>query len=103
MGLRLKEKTPVVISLSGLFSSMPPRKLFPKEIRLSKNSNNPAKAVVAGFLDEIVPTGELAARSLEVARALTAIDLKAHAATKLRVRAACLAALHEAIESELRL
>jgi enoyl-CoA hydratase len=63
----------------------------------------PDEAVVAGFLDEIVPTGELAARSREVARSLTAIDLKAHAATKLRVRAACLAALHEAIESELRL
>ena len=63
----------------------------------------PEEAVLAGFLDEVVAEGELAARSREVAQSLTAIDYKAHAATKLRVRAACLAALGAAIESELHL
>ena len=61
----------------------------------------PDEAVVAGFLDEVVAPGELAARSREVARALTAIDYTAHAATKLRLRGAALAALRQAIESEL--
>ena len=63
----------------------------------------PDEAVVAGFLDEVVPAGELAARGREVAQSLAAIDLKAHATTKLRVRGACLAALQGAIESELQL
>ncbi len=63
----------------------------------------PGEAVVAGFLDEVVPASELAARSREVAHSLTAIDFNAHAATKLLVRGACLAALQGAIESELHL
>src|SRR5262245_61510988 len=43
MGLRLKAKTPSVMSLSGWSASMPTRKLCRKEIRLHKNSNNPAR------------------------------------------------------------
>jgi len=61
----------------------------------------PEEAVVAGFLDEVVPEGELLARSSEIARALAQIDLKAHAATKLRIRGAALASLRNAIEEEL--
>src|SRR5215510_16373418 len=44
MGLRLKAKTPSVMSLSGWSASMPTRKLCRKEIRLHKNSNSPAEA-----------------------------------------------------------
>lgn len=61
----------------------------------------PEEAVVAGFLDEVVPPGDLHRRSLEVAQGLTAIDFESHAATKLRVRGECLGALREAIDSEL--
>src|SRR6516225_8213621 len=43
MGLRLKAKTPSVMSLSGWSASMPTRKLCRKEVRLHKNSNNPAR------------------------------------------------------------
>ena len=61
----------------------------------------PEEAVVAGFLDEVVDANQIAARSREIACSLTSIDYEAHAATKLRVRAAGLAALRDAIESEL--
>jgi enoyl-CoA hydratase/carnithine racemase len=62
----------------------------------------PDEAVTAGFLDEVVAPGELAARSRDVARGLACVDFEAHAATKLRVRGASLAALRAAIEAELR-
>ncbi len=61
----------------------------------------PEEAVVAGFLDEVVDPNRLPQRSREVAEALTSIDYAAHAATKLKLRSACLAALRGAIESEL--
>jgi enoyl-CoA hydratase len=61
----------------------------------------PDEAVVAGFLDEVVAPEDLAARSLTIAEGLAEIDLASHAATKLRIRASALAALREAIESEL--
>jgi enoyl-CoA hydratase len=61
----------------------------------------PDEAVVAGFLDEVVAPEDLAARSLTIAEGLAEIDLASHAATKQRIRASALAALREAIESEL--
>jgi enoyl-CoA hydratase len=61
----------------------------------------PAEAVVAGFLDEIVPAEELATVSREVASGLTKIDLAAHRGTKSRVRAAVIEAIRAAIEAEL--
>lgn len=61
----------------------------------------PQEAVVAGFLDAVVPANELAARSREVAAGLSSIDLDAHHKTKVRLRAASLEALRAAIESEL--
>ncbi len=61
----------------------------------------PEEAVVAGFLDEVVDANQIAGRSREIARSLTLIDYEAHAATKLRVRSTGLAALRNAIESEL--
>jgi enoyl-CoA hydratase len=61
----------------------------------------PEEAVVAGFLDEVVPEAELEARSKTIAEGLAEIDFEAHAATKERIRSTCLAALRSAIESEL--
>jgi len=63
----------------------------------------PEQAVEAGFLDRVVPAAGLAEESRAVATALKAIDMKAHAATKLRVRADALAELRQAIETELNL
>lgn len=61
----------------------------------------PAEAVVAGFLDELVPPDRLDERCREVASGLKAIDLDAHRGTKAKVRAAVLADLRAAIDAEL--
>lgn len=61
----------------------------------------PRDSIAAGFLDEVVPEPELAARSREVAVGLTAIDYDAHRETKLKVRDQALRALRGAIEGEL--
>lgn len=61
----------------------------------------PEEAAVAGFLDHVVPPDELAARSREAAIALGKLDMKAHAESKLRLRAQALDALRAAIDSEL--
>jgi enoyl-CoA hydratase len=62
----------------------------------------PEEAVIAGFLDEVVPVEKLAERSREVAEDLHGVDFEAHRGTKNKVRAACLAALRGAIEAELQ-
>jgi enoyl-CoA hydratase len=62
---------------------------------------SPDEAVAAGFLDRVVPADELGAASLEAAQALAALNLAAHAATKLRARAGALEAVRAAIETEL--
>lgn len=61
----------------------------------------PADALAAGFLDAVVPAGELRSASLEAAEALAELDPAAHAATKLRARGGALTALRSAIASEL--
>jgi enoyl-CoA hydratase len=60
----------------------------------------PAEAVNAGFLDELADVEHVVARAREEADKLTAIDMKAHAGTKLRVRAPALAAIRAGIDSE---
>ena len=60
----------------------------------------PAEAVAAGFLDEVVPAGEVVARAHEVARSLAELDHAAHAATKLRSRAAALEAIRAGNEAD---
>lgn len=62
---------------------------------------SPDEAVGAGFLDRVVAADELREVSLEAATELAALDPTAHAATKLRARAAALKALRSAIEAEL--
>jgi enoyl-CoA hydratase len=62
---------------------------------------NPHDAIVAGFLDRIVPAEELRAVALQAAGELEGLNPAAHAATKLRARAGALKALRTAIETEL--
>lgn len=61
----------------------------------------PAGAVTAGFLDRVVAPEDFAAATAAAAADLAGLDPEAHAATKLRARAAGLAALREAIDAEL--
>jgi enoyl-CoA hydratase len=61
----------------------------------------PADAIAAGFLDRVAAPGDLAEASAEAAADLAGLNAEAHAATKLRARAAGLAALREAIDAEL--
>ncbi len=62
---------------------------------------DPEQAVDAGFLDRVVPAGELQETSIAAAEELASLNMEAHAATKLRVRANALEALREAIDTEL--
>jgi enoyl-CoA hydratase len=63
--------------------------------------HSPSKAVVAGFLDDIVGADELRGASLRAAAELAELNAAAHAATKLRARGNVLKALRAAIETEL--
>ena len=58
----------------------------------------PDTAVTAGFLDRVVGAADLAGAAREVAGQLRALDMDAHAATKLRVRNKALAAVRVAID-----
>ncbi len=61
----------------------------------------PQDAIAAGFLDRVVPAGELHEASLQEAARLAELNAGAHAATKLRVRRDALEAVRAAIDSEL--
>ena len=60
----------------------------------------PDDAVTAGFLDRVVPVPELRDVAGSVAGELSGLDMTAHAATKLRVRAPALAAIRAGIEAD---
>lgn len=60
----------------------------------------PARAVVAGFLDEVVPPSELAEAAAAAAARLAELDLAAHARTKLAARGPALEALRAAIDAD---
>ena len=61
---------------------------------------SPDAAVAAGFLDAVTEPAALAAAAQDAAQQMRGLDPAAHAATKLRVREATLAALHAAIEQD---
>ena len=61
----------------------------------------PAQAVVAGFLDEIVPAESLQAVARGRAERLLALNAEAFTASKLRLRAPALERLHAAIDDDL--
>lgn len=73
---------------------------FPRAV-LGAAMYGPKDAVEVGYLDRVVGADELRAASLAEAARLAALDPAAHAATKLRARADTLAAIRQAIESEL--
>lgn len=58
---------------------------------------DPAGALAAGFLDEVVPAEQLAEAALRAAQRLQKLNMKAHALTKLKVRKAFLETLDQAI------
>ncbi len=60
----------------------------------------PDDAVVAGFLDRVVPAAELAQAAAAAAAGLASLDLDAHAVTKLRARQLAQSALREAIDTD---
>ena len=57
--------------------------------------------MAAGFLDRVVPAGELDAAIEEAVEELSGLNADAHRNTKLRVRGKTLEAMRAAIESEL--
>lgn len=61
---------------------------------------DPSGAVTAGFLDQVVPEDRLMDSAIQAAEAFSNLDLKAHYATKMRVRADSLTAIRSAIEKE---
>jgi enoyl-CoA hydratase len=61
----------------------------------------PQQAIEVGYFDHVVPADELHAASRREAERLAGLDRAAHAATKLRARGDALAAIHEAIETEI--
>lgn len=79
------------------------QKLPPTHLQRALNISEPYTpdtAVHAGFLDTIVPEGELIEAAQGAARRMADIDLAAHAATKLRTRENVLTALRAAIEAD---
>jgi enoyl-CoA hydratase len=58
----------------------------------------PEDAVLAGFLDQTLPPAEVLTDALTLAARFEQLDLKAHAATKQRVRADLFDAIRKAIE-----
>ncbi len=59
----------------------------------------PAEAAAVGFLDLVVPGAELADAAAAAASRLAELDRAAHAATKLRVRGAAVAAIRADLEA----
>ena len=62
---------------------------------------DPHRAREAGLLDRVVPPDELDAAAMAAAEDLTAVDRRAHAATKLRARQPVIEELRQAIATEL--
>lgn len=68
---------------------------------VSARLHTPSEAVTAGFLDRVVPVEQLEQAVVETAQSLSQLDMRAHAASKLRARAEALQRIREAIETEL--
>ena len=64
---------------------------------------SPQEAMLAGFLDRVVPAENLPAVAESTATALCAIDRSAHATTKERLRRGAVAAVRAAIDGEITL
>lgn len=62
---------------------------------------NPTDAITAGFLDKIVPDTHLLPTAIKIAEMFSKLNLKAHAATKLKLRKPYLNSLAKAIDLDL--
>ena len=63
---------------------------------------NPQAACAAGFVDQVVSADTLMPTALAVAGQMQQLNMRAHRQTKLRVRAALLAELDQAIQQDLQ-
>ena len=63
---------------------------------------NPSDAVKAGFLDKVVPDSHLLPTAIKIAEMFSKLNLKAHAATKLKLRKPYLEKLEKAIQLDLK-
>ncbi|MFI4990708.1 MAG: crotonase/enoyl-CoA hydratase family protein [Solirubrobacterales bacterium] len=70
---------------------------------VSARMYGPQEAVAAGFVDRVVAPEQLDEAALATARTLAQLDMRAHAASKLRAREDVLRRLRAAIETELTL
>ena len=61
---------------------------------------SPGNAVEAGFLDSVVPAGELAGTANTIATAASTLDMPAHAGSKLRARSRTLAGVRAGIDAQ---
>jgi len=61
----------------------------------------PVEAVTAGFVDRVVPADTLERCAEEAARALSTLDMAAHAATKARARGAVISLIRAAIDEDI--
>jgi enoyl-CoA hydratase len=62
---------------------------------------DPAGALAVGFLDEVVPEGELVDRAMAEARRLAELRTGAYARTKANARAAFIAEVDAGIETDM--
>jgi len=82
---------------------LPRARLTPSYFQRSVNNAqmySPAEAVEGGFLDKIVPAEELMKTAMAEAQRLSGLNLAAHKATKLKMRAGLLQILDEAIAKD---
>jgi enoyl-CoA hydratase len=63
----------------------------------------PAEAVTAGFFDRVVPADQLEHAAEEAARALSTLNMAAHAATKARARGAVISMIRAMIDEDITL
>ncbi len=82
---------------------LPRARLTPSYFQRSVNNAqmySPAEAVEGGFLDKIVPADDLMKTALAEAQRLSGLNLAAHKASKLKMRAELLKTLDIAIEQD---
>ena len=82
---------------------LPRVRLTPSYFQRSVNNAqiySPAEAVEGGYLDKIVPAEELMATAMAEAQRMVGLNLAAHKATKLKMRAEWLKTLDEAIAQD---
>ena len=61
----------------------------------------PAEAATAGFFDRVVPVSELESCTEQAARALSTLNMAAHAATKARARGAVIKTIRTMIDEDI--